>query len=199
MLTSPRRWGLLVGALLVPALTVLAPGWASSSEDVEAGQQVFAANCAMCHGEDAAGMRGMHPSLRGAVQRLSLEGVEVTVRNGRDTDPPMPAFAGRLTDEEIRDVIAYVDSLPEGPRNFGPGSRDRGMMGGDMMAAGWATFLLGLVAGVVGGLLTVSAVWLLRDRRQGSRRDTAREELDRRYATGELSREEYLQRRHDLS
>jgi hypothetical protein len=45
----------------------------------------------MCHGSDAARMTGTHPSLRGAVERLSSEGVEVTIRKGRTTMPPMPA------------------------------------------------------------------------------------------------------------
>jgi cytochrome c6 len=92
------------------AVSVLVPSQASAhSRDPEAGREVFQANCAICHGADASGMMGMHPSLRGAVERLTLEGVEVTVRNGRDTMPPMPAFAGRLTDQEINDVIAYLD------------------------------------------------------------------------------------------
>lgn len=140
----------------------------------------------------------MHPSLRGAVERLSQEGVEVTIRNGRETDPPMPAFDDRLTDQEIDDVIAYVASLPEGPRNFGPGSQGGGMMGGDMMEGGWGTFLAGVVAGAIGSLLAVGGVWLARDRASGGRRGSARDELDRRYAAGELPREEYLQRRDDL-
>ena len=76
----------------------------------------------MCHGSDASGMMGMHPSLRGAVERLSVEGVEVTIRKGRRTMPPMPLFEGRLSDQQIDDVLAYIDSLPAGPRNFGPGS-----------------------------------------------------------------------------
>lgn len=117
----------------------------------------------MCHGNDAGGMMGMHPSLRGAVDRLSLEGVEVAIRNGRDTDPPMPAFAGRLSDDEIDAVISYLESLPAGPRNFGPDHRDGGMMDGGMMGRNVWPF----VAGMLVGLLIASAagaVWLVRGR-----------------------------------
>jgi mono/diheme cytochrome c family protein len=86
----------------------------ATAQEVDQGRRVFTQNCAMCHGDEAEGMAGMHPSLRGAVDRLTLEGVEVTVRNGRDTTPPMPAFEDRLSDSEIADVIAYIDSLPRG-------------------------------------------------------------------------------------
>ncbi|MBW3603053.1 MAG: cytochrome c, partial [Actinobacteria bacterium] len=133
----------LFTAALLFATAGSAPPAAAAPGDVQAGREVFEVNCAMCHGADAAGMMGMHPSLRGAVERLTREGVEVTVRNGRDTTPPMPAFAERLTDQQTDDVVAYVASLPEGPRNFGPGEQmtdddmmDRMMGGRDMMDGG---------------------------------------------------------------
>ena len=80
----------------------------------------------MCHRQDAAGMMGMHPSLRGAVERLSREGVEVTIRKGRATQPPMPAFERRLSDQEIADVVAYIASLPPGPATSVPTARAGG-------------------------------------------------------------------------
>lgn len=117
------------------ALTLLVPTRAFAQVgDPEAGREVFEANCAMCHGSDASGMMGIHPSLRGAVERLTLEGVEVTVLNGRDTSPPMPSFGGRLSEEELDDVVAYLDTLPVGPRNFG--AEDGGMMDTDGMMDG---------------------------------------------------------------
>jgi cytochrome c6 len=191
--------------------------WASSSlataaaperGEPEAGEEVFASNCAMCHGHDGSGMMGMHPSLRGADERLSLQGVEVTVRNGRATTPPMPAFGGRLSDAEIDDVVAYVASLPEGPRNFGPGRSDgmmdRHAMMGEPAADGSALVWTALVVILV--VLAVAALfWVLWPRRaviaasrRGGSGSPARDELDRRYAAGELPRDEYLQRRRDI-
>ncbi|MDP9021816.1 MAG: c-type cytochrome [Actinomycetota bacterium] len=185
----------------------LQPASASASrQDSEtSGRDVFEANCAMCHGRDASGMMGMHPSLRGAVERLTREGVEVTIRKGRATQPPMPAFEDRLSDEDIAEVIAYLDSLPVGPRNFGP--RDGGMRGREMMnggmSGGGTVMLLGAVLVLALLVLAVTAsVWMIREARGGgsvsARGSSAREELDRRYATGDLSRDEYLQRRRDL-
>lgn len=156
---------------------------------IAAGERVFQNSCAMCHGADASGMMGMHPSLRGAVRRLSREGVEVTIRRGRRTEPPMPAFEDRLSDDEIGDVIAYVASLPLGPRNFGPGDGG-GMMNGPETGDG------GLRAIVVAlAVLAAAAAALVFAARLRSSPAAA---LDRRYAGGKLSRDDYLQARRDL-
>lgn len=189
----------IVGLTLV-AVLITSPSLARAAEqeDVESGRDVFVANCAMCHGSDASGMMGMHPSLRGAVDRLTAEGVEVTIRNGRDTDPPMPAFGDRLRDEQIADLVAYIGSLPPGPRNFGPGGDGGGMMGDGMMGDGmmgggmWLWPLVGFGLLVAIGIAIAIAV-----RRPGGR-STSRDVLDRRYAEGQISRDEYLRARRDL-
>lgn len=198
MTTHRHVLGWILVAVAVIALLMAAPWAAAGREQVDDGRQVFEANCAMCHGDDASGMMGMHPSLRGAIERLSREGVEVAIRNGRDTDPPMPAFGDRLTDDQIGDVVVYIDSLPAGPRNFGPEMDDGGMMGGRMMGGGWWTFAAGLLTGLLVALLAAGGIWVVHRRSGGRSRGVARRELDRRYAAGELPREEYLQRRDDL-
>jgi putative membrane protein len=76
-----------------------------------------------------------------------------------------------------------------------------GMMGGGMMGGGafmwfWAIFALLVLA-----LLVVGVVWLVRSLAgpsPGGSPGAARQELDLRYARGELTREEYQQRRADL-
>ncbi len=138
-------------ALSGAALMALAGSVAVAGEppaDVESGREVFLANCAMCHGQDAGGMMGMHPSLRGAVDRLTREGVEVAVRKGRDTEPPMPAFEGRLSDQQIEQVIAYIDSLPPGPRNFGADPAEGGNMMDGMMNSGMWLIPLAVLAAI---------------------------------------------------
>lgn len=188
----------------VAVLTLLASSQAlAQTGDPDAGREVFEANCAMCHGQDASGMMGMHPSLRGAVERLTLEGVEVTVRNGRDTMPPMPAFEGRLTDQEIDDVIAYLDTLPVGARNFGAegdGMMDMdGMMDGSMWSwLAWIVlFLVVLAAAVIASIFVTRSLW---KRGDGSspRQVAALDILKERYARGEIDRDEYEERRRTL-
>ena len=106
----------LVIVVAVSAAATIAPP--VRAQDPQRGREIFEQSCVMCHGQDASGMMGMHPSLRGAVERLSREGIEVAIREGRNTTPPMPAFESQLTEKEIDDVVAYIDTLPVGPRNF---------------------------------------------------------------------------------
>jgi putative membrane protein len=186
------------------AVMVLFPASVAAQEqsDPQRGEEVFEQDCAMCHGSDASGMMGMHPSLRGAIQRLSREGVEVTIRNGRDVMPPMPAFEGRLSDEEISDVIAYLDTLPTGPRNFGPGAGMMDgmgdMMGGSGMGSNWLPWLLV-------GVLTIALIGtvialIVRSRAGGGgRRSQALDILEERYARGDIDHEEFEERRRALT
>ncbi len=68
----------------------------------------------------------------------------------------------------------------------------------------WMPFqgLLSLVviaAVVVGAILLIRALWHVGERRDRSERSSALDLLDARYARGEIDREEYQQRRRDLS
>lgn len=191
-------WIGMAGAFLIPSSTA-----AQEQGDPQQGREVFEQNCAMCHGSDASGMMGMHPSLRGAIERLSREGVEVTIRKGRDVMPPMPAFEGRLSDDDISDVIAYLDTLPAGSRNFGPGAGVMGDMEGMMGRSGpdspgWFPWLL---AGVLAIALIGTAIALAARVGAGERgrRSQALHILEERYARGDIDHEEFEERRRGLT
>jgi putative membrane protein len=80
------------------------------------------------------------------------------------------------------------------------GMMDGGMMDG-MMGGGAFMWLWAIFAVLLLGLLVVGVVWLVRTLTgpgPGSATSAARQELDLRYARGELTREEYQQRRADL-
>lgn len=62
------------------------------------------------------------------------------------------------------------------------------MMGGFMIF--WLLILALLIAGVV---------WLLGSQSRGQRRSPGLETLEQRYARGEISREEYLQKKQDMN
>ena len=87
-------------------------GCASGGEDAitgdaTAGAEVFAANCTGCHGADGTGdTAGGFPDLTATT--LDAAEIEEYVRKGDDT---MPAYEGTLGDQEIADVVAYVESL----------------------------------------------------------------------------------------
>jgi mono/diheme cytochrome c family protein len=188
----------LAAALLVTVLAGAAlPALARAQGDPQRGREVFEQNCAMCHGQDASGMMGMHPSLRGAVERLSREGVEVTIRKGRKTTPPMPSFQGRLSDDRIEDVIAYLDTLPAGPRNFGPEGGGMGaMMGG---GGGWPEWLGWTLVALLALLIVLVGVLVVRLRAPAQVRSSPIHILEERFARGEIDRDEFETRRRALS
>ena len=98
----------LLGALACVALVMtFAAGSSTVSADDDGnainGRKVFLkANCYICHGGRGGG--GMCPSLR--EDRPDDDDV---IREG--TSSGMPAFRGILTEREISDVIAYIQSL----------------------------------------------------------------------------------------
>jgi mono/diheme cytochrome c family protein len=74
--------------------------------DAEAGKQVFAANCAVCHGSTGHGGNG-GPDLTSIPSAKNLQTVVGQVTNGGGGMPP---FKGTLSDTQISDVATYVVS-----------------------------------------------------------------------------------------
>ncbi|CCP38048.1 cytochrome c553 (plastid) [Chondrus crispus] len=76
--------------------------------DLEAGEQVFSANCAACH---AGGKNVIMPDKTLQKDILaengmnSISAITKQVNNGKNS---MPAFGGRLADDEIENVANYV-------------------------------------------------------------------------------------------
>jgi len=75
--------------------------------DVVHGKQIFAQNCAACHG--VAGQGGMGPPLKNEHIRKD----EVAAADWiKKPAPPMPAlYPGVLSEKDVRDVAAFVESL----------------------------------------------------------------------------------------
>ena len=79
------------------------------------GAEVYADNCADCHGADGGGDRALGaPRLSDAIWLYGGDqaAVEMTVRNSRYG--MMPPWAGRLTEAQIRQVSVYVHGLGGG-------------------------------------------------------------------------------------
>lgn len=130
-----------------PPAMVAAPPATLDPDEVAVGRQVYLQNCAACHGANAQGAPDWtKPDARGNLPPpphddtghtwrhgdAELAGI---IRNGqRDVfnktpELTMPAFEGRLGDEEIEAVIAYLKSLwtPE-QRRFQEGQNRRPAM-----------------------------------------------------------------------
>lgn len=76
------------------------------------GRNIYASRCAACHGADGAGgigpafvAKGRNPAV---ADRLSEADHIKVVTDGRNA---MPAFKSQLSDQEIKDVVAYERSL----------------------------------------------------------------------------------------
>lgn len=81
-------------------------------ERIEAGREVFLANCAACHGEDARGSKDVGaPNLTDTywVYGGDLQSIVTSVHGGRQGH--MPTWDERLSDAEIRILALYVHDL----------------------------------------------------------------------------------------
>lgn len=63
--------------------------------------QVFAANCAGCHGDQGQGGRG--PAIKPS--KLSEQDLFMVIADGRGD---MPAFRGRLAESEVQALISFL-------------------------------------------------------------------------------------------
>ena len=101
-----RQARLCMVALLATAVAV--PAFAQS------GESTFKAKCAMCHGADglASGSMGKMmkvPSVKSPdFIKLSESEMVADTTNGKGK---MPAYKGKLTDAQIKEVVTYMRTL----------------------------------------------------------------------------------------
>lgn len=90
---------------------------ADDTARVEAGKEVFAANCVACHGEDARGKRDVGaPDLTDTawIYGSSAQAVFSSIYSGRQGH--MPHWEGRLSPVDIKLLALYVSTLGEEAR-----------------------------------------------------------------------------------
>ncbi|MDS7597054.1 cytochrome-c oxidase, cbb3-type subunit III [Agrobacterium tumefaciens] len=99
----------------VAAYVVSLTGTPSNPALVEPGKQVFADNCAACHGEDAKGNREFGaPDLADAIwlKAAGEQGIVTQIRSPKHG--VMPAWGGRLGDIAVKQLAIFVHSLGGG-------------------------------------------------------------------------------------
>lgn len=94
--------GILLGTTIINLTST------AYAADIKAGEQIFSANCSACH---AGGNNVIMPekTLKKDILTMndmnSIDAISNQVTNGKNA---MPAFGGRLTDEDINNVANYV-------------------------------------------------------------------------------------------
>jgi mono/diheme cytochrome c family protein len=80
----------------------------------QAGADTYKAKCMMCHGADGSGSTpagkamGAIPFSSPALVKASDADLIAATKNGKGK---MPAYSGKLTDPQIKDVVAYIRTL----------------------------------------------------------------------------------------
>jgi cytochrome c oxidase cbb3-type subunit III len=112
--------------LILPltAFTQTRPAAQAGATDRAAGQRIFDAQCAWCHGNGGDGGTGpnLHGRLRHATTLDSIVDIIVNGIPGSD----MPSFRVALTERSARQAASYVLSLSRASTRPGPGDAERG-------------------------------------------------------------------------
>ncbi len=83
----------------------------SHNEGLELGGILFVNQCAGCHGSNATGRTG--PALIRPDWTFDRDNVRYIVGRIRSGNPAagMPAFSGRIRDEDIGKIVAYIEAM----------------------------------------------------------------------------------------
>jgi len=99
----------------VSAYVVSLSGTPHNPDMIPAGQQVFAENCAACHGDDAKGKREFGaPNLTDAIWFYGSGEDAIAKQVARPKHGVMPAWEARLGDATVKQLAIFVHSLGGG-------------------------------------------------------------------------------------
>ena len=101
-----RFFGTTLAILSLYSIIALC-GLPASGQDVAAN---YKEKCAVCHGKDGQGGK-MGTKAFASAEVQALSDAELTAAISKGKPPKMPAYEGKITDAEIKDLVAYVRSL----------------------------------------------------------------------------------------
>ena len=99
---------LLLAVLLILTTTIFTFSRPAFAGDAAKGAQVFSANCNACHLGGNNVVNAAKTLKKGALEKYamnSIEKIKYQVKNGKNA---MPAFGGRLSEQDIENVATYV-------------------------------------------------------------------------------------------
>lgn len=96
-------------AAIVLLLGFQVPAWAdASTETIAQGAKVFSANCAACHLKGGNVILANKNLKQEALKQYGMDSADAIIQQVTNGKNAMPAFKGRLTEEQIQAVAAYV-------------------------------------------------------------------------------------------
>ncbi|NJL03297.1 MAG: c-type cytochrome [Spirulinaceae cyanobacterium RM2_2_10] len=95
----------LLVAVLSFAVLLVQP---ANAADTAKGAQIFSANCAACHAGGLNVVNSMKTLQKADLEKYGMDSVEAIAYQVTNGKAAMPAFRGRLTEEQIQDVASYV-------------------------------------------------------------------------------------------
>jgi cytochrome c6 len=102
---------LIKSCLLILALALVLPAFSVAADS---GPDLFATKCAACHGKDGSASTPMGKNLKirdlrlAVVQKQSDKDLTETVSKGKGK---MPAYSGKLTDDQIKELVKFIRTL----------------------------------------------------------------------------------------
>lgn len=101
--------GFRTASIILLAASIAGPAFAQAP-----GADVYKAKCAMCHGADGLAATPMGKSMKilsfkaPAMVKASDAQFIASTKNGKNK---MPAYTGKLTDPQIKEVVAFIRTL----------------------------------------------------------------------------------------
>ena len=92
---------------LLPGLILLLAATSANAGDPLLGSSLYAKHCAGCHGANGKGVISGTPDFAGNMQLMVKPDFQLlgVVMQGKGI---MPSFSGRLTETQVRDIIAHI-------------------------------------------------------------------------------------------
>lgn len=98
----------LAGLVILFILLIAISGQPAFAADLAHGAKVFSANCAACHGGGGNFVNATKTLKKEALEQFSMASIDAIKTQVTQGKAAMPAFNGRLSDQDTEDVAAYV-------------------------------------------------------------------------------------------
>nr|YP_009237885.1 cytochrome c553 [Gracilariopsis lemaneiformis]YP_009294714.1 cytochrome c553 [Gracilariopsis chorda]AJO68360.1 cytochrome c553 [Gracilariopsis lemaneiformis]AML79838.1 cytochrome c553 [Gracilariopsis lemaneiformis]AOM66974.1 cytochrome c553 [Gracilariopsis chorda] len=85
----------------------------TTAADLDAGEQIFSANCSACHANGNNAIMPDRTLKKEALEEYDMNSISAITNQVKNGKNAMPAFGGRLADEDIENVANYVLSKSE--------------------------------------------------------------------------------------